>query len=136
MPNYRFVCDTCGVELFVIYLVEDAPLERVCEKCAGRMVKSLPTQIMVNGGRYLDFVMENAAGEPERISTKRQMDRVCEERGIVPMTRDDMRGWKKARDMKPSLPSFEESFKEVVKQTGQGWETKRGKRKRPKCAGV
>jgi len=79
MPLFDTKCLQCG-EVVEQYLKRHEEPD-IC-RCGGRMERIIGSRYYIN--RDLDFVTEDITGDPIRVTSRRQMKRLCEENGVMP----------------------------------------------------
>ena len=79
MPLYDFQCDSCDKVQEHFAKMDETTRECIC---GGLMQRKISTNYFVHG--EVDFVTDHITGDPVRITSRKQMDRLCKEHGVTP----------------------------------------------------
>lgn len=107
MPIYRFTCDACERDQEVVCERVARTEPRFCPLCGVSLRQLPPSRIHVNCDR-LDYVTADITGEPVRIQTKTQLDKLCEANGVRRVTSDEI------------VPNKRKSVAEIERAAGLG----------------
>jgi len=128
MPQYRFGCEMCERETLIWMMREERGKVWACGVCGKPMRQLPPSRLHVNVD-HLDFVTEDITGEPVRIQTKTQLDKLCAENGVRRVASDEISRNKRATpsDIRKSagVGSFKEDCEKMAQKLGKPLYVKR-----------